>query len=251
MELNERVVVVTGAAGGIGTAICQAFAELGDTVVAVDLQPSASPHADSTDRINHLQCDISDEAQVRNLALDVSRRFGRLDVLVNNAGIEGRVLPISEYPAEAFRRVLDVNLTGIFLTTKHLVALMKDDADCSVVNCASTAGLRGSPNMSAYVASKHGVVGLTRAMAVEFAPRGIRANAVCPGPVNTRMMANIDREMSTQGNGSPAGRVPHRNLLGRYGEPAEVSSMVAFLASPSASYITGSIVPIDGGRTAI
>lgn len=249
--LAGRVAMVTGAAGDLGKAICRRFADQGATVVAVDRR--RQEHGDveiwRSSSLPHLilsanLCDEDDVAQAVQTCLG---RVGRIDILVNNAGVEGMVVPLVDYPLAIFEQVLAVNVTGTFLGLKHVLPHMVAKGQGSVINIASVAGSIGSPGMIAYTASKHAVVGLTRAAAAEAAKSGVRINCVSPGPIESRMMHSVDgsREEGAAQNAAAA------NPLGRYGRPEEVAGIVAFLASDESSYCNGGIFPIDGGLSAM
>ena len=240
-----QVALVTGGAGDIGAACCAELSSRGATVVAVDRVPRQGPPLDV------LACDVTDEPQVQAVVAGVAERFGRIDVVVNCAGIEGDVASLEAYPAEMFRQVLEVNVMGTFLITKSVLALMRGQGTGSIVNLASMAGLLGSPNLSAYITSKHAVVGLTRATAAEIAGTSIRVNAVCPGAVSGRMISSIDHGRTELEAALAADLSARRRALPRYGEPAEVARVVAFLASSAASYVNGTIMQADGGRSAV
>ncbi len=254
-RFNDKVVIVTGGAGGIGRAAALRFATEGASIVVVDL-PSAGP-----DRVVGevealgaaavaLAADVtrSDEVQAYvNVAVET---FGGVDVLFNNAGIEGVASPLDQYPEQTFDGVIDVNVKGVWLGMKHSVDAMRQRGGGVIINTASIAGLRGTPGLIAYGASKHAVIGMTKTAAVELAPAGIRVNAVCPAPIETRMMRSIEAGINPEDPEDVHKALSERLPLGRYGEPEEVASLVAFLASADAAYITGGIYPVDGGSTA-
>ena len=241
-----RVAVVTGAAGGIGAAITRRLAADGARVLAVDLKEPADlpdgavPHA----------ADVSAAADVRAFVERAVTELGGLHILCNNAGIEGAVTSLAEYPDDAFDEVLAVNVRGPFLGMKHAIPHMTAAGGGAIVNTASVAGLRGSARIHAYTASKHALVGLTRSAAAELAPLNIRVNAVCPSPIETRMMRSLEEGID------PANpRVVHDFIaasipMGHYGEPEDVADVVAFLVSDAARFVTGVALPVDGGMTA-
>jgi NAD(P)-dependent dehydrogenase (short-subunit alcohol dehydrogenase family) len=253
--LRDRVVVVTGAAGGIGRAICHRVAQLGGRVVAVDADSAAlAETASVAEEAGAAAClvhaDVSQDVGVAAYVEAAITRFGRIDGLVSNAGTEGLITPTVEYPVEVFDRVIAINLRGVFLGLKHVLPVMIDQGAGVVVNVASVAGLIGHPGHSAYVASKHGVVGLTRVAAAEVGQHGVRVNAVCPGPTSTRMIASIEEQA---GGGDAAAK--HREIAakipaGRYGEPDEIARSVAFLLGDDASYVNGATLTVDGAFTA-
>ena len=243
--LEGKVAVVTGAAGGIGAAVVQRLTADGARVLAVDLrEPAGLPDG----AVGHA-ADVSAAADVKAFIERAVDDLGGIDILCNNAGIEGAVTALTDYPDEVFDQVLAVNVRGPFLGMKHAVPHMTAAGGGAIVNTASVAGLRGSPRLHAYSASKHALIGLTRSAAAELAPLNIRVNAVCPSPVETRMMRSleegIDAANPTVVHDFIAAQIP----LGRYGEPAEVADVIAFLVSDAARFVTGVALPVDGGMT--
>lgn len=254
-RFEGKVVVITGAAGGIGGATAARFAAEGARVVLVDLLGSvldavvSAVEAEGAEALA-VQADVSRAVDVERYVAEAVRRFGGIDCFFNNAGIEGVVAPLTDYPEEIFDRVIGVNLKGIWLGLKYVAPAMRQRGGGAIVNTASTAGLRATPQLVAYGASKHAVVGMTRTAARELAPHGIRVNAICPAPIETRMMRSLERGFGPDNPEEVHARNVAASALGRYGEPAEVAALVAFLCSSDASYITGGIYPIDGGRLA-
>ena len=256
MRFNDKVVLITGAAGGIGKATARAFAEEGALLALVDLQQSALDVAVGDLNLAEgtyvtIAADVSKEDQVQQYVEKTLGKFGKIDVFFNNAGIEGAYAMITDQTADNFAKVLDVNVKGVFYGLKHVIKVMKQQRSGAIVNTASVAGLVGSPGMAPYIASKHAVIGLTRTAALECAEWGIRVNAVCPAPINTRMMRAIE-EGAAPGRGQEMQKQYEAAVpMKRYGEPHEVAQLVLFLASEQASYITGAAVPIDGGMTSV
>ena len=253
-ESVERVALVTGAAGGIGRAVCVRLAQAGWSVLATDL-PTASceetlraVRAVGGEGLTREQ-DVTCASGWKTVVEAAQDRWGRLDALVNNAGIEGVVAPFENSPEEAFDRVMAVNVKGVFLGIQTCLPILREQGGGSVVNVASVAGLVGDPNIAPYIASKHAVLGLTRSAALSAAADGVTVNAVCPSPIETRMMRALEKGMSEEApdviRASIAGSIP----LGRYGSPEEVASMVAFLVGEEARFVTGSIHTVDGGMT--
>lgn len=253
-QLAGKVALVTGAAGAIGAAAVLELLARGASVVAVDRAAAsydALLHAAGEGASLHLiHADVANEAEAAGYVAEARRIFGRIDVFFNNAGIEGVVSPIGDYPLAAFRQVLDVNVVGVFLGLKHVMPVMAAQGGGSIINTSSVAGLIGSPGLSAYVASKHAVIGLTRTAAIEGAPAKVRVNSVNPGPIESRMMQSIEA-MAAPGAPKEAHAQFARNVpYGRYGTTEEVARIVAFLASDEAEYMTGGIYLVDGGMTA-
>jgi meso-butanediol dehydrogenase / (S,S)-butanediol dehydrogenase / diacetyl reductase len=243
-RLEGKCALVTGASTGIGRAVALRFAREGARVLGVARGAAVEAlTADSDGRIETLRCDVADPAQVAAMAQECRRRFGRLDVLCNNAGIGGRTnVRIHELDVDDWDRVLGTNLRGTFLVMKHTLPLMLESGGGSIVNMASIGSFRASPGSSAYITSKGGQLMLTRTAALEYIKDGIRVNAVCPGVTRTEILANVPEEYQQM----LTARVP----MGRMGTPEEVAALTLFLASDEASYITGAAYIIDGGRGA-
>ena len=251
-DSSGRVAVVTGAAGAIGRATAVRLAQSGFSLVAVDLNPdqattTAQAIEDAGGKAMPLAADISDDAAVRGIVETAEQSFGGLDAWVGNAGFSGAIAPVTDYPLDTFERVMAVNVKGVFLGMRHAIPALRRRGGGAVVNISSQAGLRGVPNLSAYSASKHAVIGLTRGVALEVAGEGIRVNAVAPGPTDTGMMEAIEDEVRSQG-GDPSGFVD-RIPVGRYGEPDEIAKLIAWVIAEGPAFLTGAVLPIDGGMT--
>jgi NAD(P)-dependent dehydrogenase (short-subunit alcohol dehydrogenase family) len=250
-----KVAIVTGASGGIGRATARRLAAEGASLLLADLAgpglEEAARAAQAAAGVATLAVDVSREEDVKRMVETAVARFGGLDLLVNNAGIEGVVAPIEEYPVEAFDRVLAVNARGVFLGVKHAAPALKRRGGGAIVNVASVAGLTGDPNVVAYIASKHAVIGITRSAALALGPHRVRVNSVCPAPIETRMMRSLEAGMGGGERGAELVKksISERVPLGRYGEPDEVAALIAFLGSDDASYVNGSQYTIDGGMT--
>lgn len=231
-NLEGKTIIVTGAAGGIGLATVDRLRASGAKVIATDID----------------ELDVTIEAAW----LDLADSLGEEPIhgLVNNAGIEGVFAPIGEYPTAMFERVMDVNVRGVWLGMTTFAPRITDGG--SIVNIASVAGIKGAKFLSAYSASKHAVVGLTRSAAKELAERGIRCNAVGPSPIDTRMMRSLEDGLKTDGVSQEEMKslISSTIPLGRYGEPTEVADLIDFLMSDSSKFLTGAIIPIDGAMTA-
>jgi len=246
---TARIAIVTGAADGIGWATAQTLARDGVQVALLDLRADGVQARAAELGAAHLGlgCDITDEASVAAAVQAVVARFGRVDVLVNNAGIGDQTGATVDQNTAAFDRVLAVHLRGTFLMSQAVgrVMLQQDGPQRgAIVNLGSIASTIGLPTRNAYSAAKAGVLGMTRAMASEWARSGIRVNAVAPGYVNTALVADLVHKGMVDG---PA--IAHRTPLGRMAEPFEIAEAICFLASPRASYITGIVLPVDGGWT--
>ena len=251
-RLNDKVTIITGAAGGIGREAALRFAAEGSAVVAVDL-PGDSLHETAQlvtaagGRAIAVAADVTDEAQVAAYVAAAVAEFGGVDALLNNAGIEGAVAALTDTAVDAFDRVIAVNVRGVFLGMKHAAPAIIARGGGAIVNVSSVAGLGGTPGIVAYGASKHAVIGMTKTAAMEFAPAKVRVNAICPSPVETRMMRALEAGMNPDDPEAVHAMMAMSIPLGRYGEPSELGSVAAFLLSPAASYVSGSVVPVDGG----
>jgi len=254
IRLDGRVAVVTGAAGVIGSATIRLLAERGAKIVAVDRKgadlETAVAELPASAQAVAVTADVTSEDEVKDYVRATLDKFGTIDAFYNNAGIEGEVRPITEYTLETFRRVLDVNVIGVFLGLKHVLPVMLKQNKGSIINTASIAGLTGSPLVAPYSASKHAVVGLTKSTAWECSGTGVRINCVCPGMIDSRMLSAIFQGRFGGNAPPPMDKIVERIPARRLGYASEVASIVAFLASDEASYVTGSSYTVDGGRTA-
>lgn len=258
-RLDGKVAVITGATGGIGRAASKLFADEGAKVALVDLDEAALQEVAQSigeDKASYTVADVTRPDQTQAYIDAAVNRWGGIDVLLANAGIEGTLASIPEYPVDMFDRVMAVNVRGVWLGIKYVVPVMEGRGGGSIVITSSTAGIGGTPEMSAYTTSKHAVIGIMRTAAMEGAPLGIRVNTVHPAPIETRMMRSIEEmrvaamddsavtvEVAKQ---SFADRIP----LQRYGDPLEVAHMMLFLASDDSSFSTGGMYMVDGGRSA-
>ena len=255
MDFKGKVALITGAGNGIGRASALGFSSRGAKVVVVDRDQAAG---EATAGILRQQggealfvlADVTKSADVQNYVQATLDAYGSIDCFYNNAGIEGSVATTAEYDEEMFDRVMAVNVKGVFLGLRHVLPVMLKQGRGSVVNTASVAGLVASPGMPAYVASKHAVIGLTKTAAGEVARSGVRVNAVCPGPIDTRMIHSLETMLNADDPASVGSRYQQNIPLGRYGTPEEVANLVIFLSSDLASNITGAQYVVDGGRSA-
>jgi NAD(P)-dependent dehydrogenase (short-subunit alcohol dehydrogenase family) len=251
--IDDAVAIVTGGASGIGRETARQFGAEGANVVVADLDAEGGRETvaaveDAGGSAAFVETDVTDEDDVAAMVEAAFAEFGGLDVLHNNAGVENAPAPLVERSREEFERVLQVNLVGTFLGLKAAIPRMIADGGGAVVNTASVAGLNGSPTIGAYAASKHGVVGLTRTAAAEYAREGIRVNAVCPGYTDTPM---VDRHYRGGDGEVDLERTPQLRMQGRLADPEEVAAAVRWLASPEASYVNGVALPVDGGTDAV
>lgn len=243
-RLVDKVAIITGGGSGIGAATARRFAAEGAAVIVADMDPEAGREIaeeiqKKSGRSIHTVVDVTGEDSVRQLMDLTVRQFGRLDVLVNNAGIRGPLKGVDELSAMEWHEVIATNLTSVFYGVKHAARVMKRQQHGGVViNISSVLGVVGSGGSPAYTAAKHGILGLTKAAALELAPVGIRVVAVAPGFVRTQLIAGLEEA------------VLPRHPLGRLGQPEEVASMIAYLASDEAAFLTGATYLVDGGYTA-
>ncbi len=249
--MHERVAIVTGAASGIGRATARRFAARGARVVVSDVDEEGGRktveliESDGGTAIFET-CNVAESADVERLVGRTVKQFGRLDYAFNNAGISGAQATTVKYPEEDWNRVLAVNLTGVWLCMKHEIPAMRRQGGGAIVNMASVLGLVGFANSGAYVAAKHGVIGITQTTAVECAEDGIRVNVVCPAFIETPMIENAGIKKGTDFYDSVVGLHP----IGRLGKPEEVAEAVIWLCSEAASFVTGHSMLVDGGYTA-
>jgi NAD(P)-dependent dehydrogenase (short-subunit alcohol dehydrogenase family) len=252
VDFNGKVAIVTGGANGIGRAASLSFARHGAKVVVVDrdAEAGAAVAAEIGKAAIFCAADVTRSADVQAYVKVALETFGAIDCFHNNAGIEGRVAPTAEYDESIFDAVMGVNVKGVFLGLRHVLPVMIRQGRGAVVNTASIAGLVGSVGMPAYVASKHAVIGLTKVAAADVGSLGIRVNAICPGPIATRMVQDIARQVSPNNPEGVEERYAASIPLRRYGTAEEVANLVLFLCSDLASNITGAQYVVDGGRTA-
>ncbi|MCS6925501.1 MAG: SDR family oxidoreductase [Candidatus Binatia bacterium] len=249
-QLDGKIALVTGGSSGIGRAAALAFAQEGAKVVVADVMVEGGQETVRllTAAGGHglfVKTDVSRAAEVEAVIKQTVATYGRLDCAFNNAGVEGAFVSTTEYPEADWDRVLAINLTGVWLCMKYEIAQMLQQGGGAIVNTASGAGLVGVPNLSAYVASKHGVIGLTKTAALEYAKAGIRVNAVCPGVIQTPMVARL-----TSSRPDLSEALVAAEPMGRTGRPEEVAAAVVWLCSDAASFVTGHALSVDGGYVA-
>lgn len=247
-KLKDKVAIITGGAAGIGKSTAALFLKEGAKVMIVDINreklQATSKELDSSN-LGYCVADVSNPDDVAQYTEEAISRFGKIDIFFSNAGIEGTSKSIEDYPNEIFDKVIAVNLKGVWYGCKYVIPKMVEGG--SVIITSSVAGLKGFNGLGAYVTSKHGVIGIMRVAAIEFADRKIRVNTIHPGPVHTEMMRRIETDISPDNSAEVQkgfeGIVP----FGRYAEPIEISNLALFLASDESNYITGSTYVVDGG----
>lgn len=249
-RLEGKAALVTGASSGIGRAAAVLFAREGARVIVSDINVSGGEETVAAiqkqgGEARFIRCDISKPAEVEALIRGAVETLGRLDCAVNNAGVSGVMVPTVDYPEDDWDRVIATNLKGVWLCMKQELQQMLKQGGGSIVNTASVAGLVGVPMTSAYVAAKHGVVGLTKTVALEYAKANIRINVVCPGVVRTPMLMDTTRE-----NPQMEAALLAAEPVGRMAEPEEIAEALVWLCSGAASFITGAALPVDGGIVA-
>jgi NAD(P)-dependent dehydrogenase (short-subunit alcohol dehydrogenase family) len=256
LDFTDKVALITGAGNGIGRATAIAFAKGGAKVVVVDRDTAGGEATAGIIRqqggeARFVSADVTKSMEVQAYVKAALDAYGKIDCFFNNAGIEGKWAHTAEYDEAMFDQVIGVNVKGVFLGLRHVLPVMLQQKEGAIVNTASVAGLVATPGMPAYVASKHAVIGLTKTAAGEVARHGVRVNAVCPGPVDTRMIHSLEQQLNPSDPASVSRRYQAAIPMGRYVVPDEIANTVLFLCSDAASAITGAQYVIDGGRTAV
>ena len=252
IDFSGQVALVTGAAGGIGRAVALALGQVGAKVLLVDIAKEAGLHTQSLianvgGEAMFVQADVSDPDQVQNYVNTAMQAWGRIDIFMNNAAWQGEIHSLVDYPLDVFEKVMNINVRGVFLGLKYVLPIMIQQGKGAVVNTASLGSFLATRKLGPYTASKHAVMGLTKTAALEVARKGIRVNAVCPGPVDTDMLREIE---ASQATGSAEQLRAQRTASipdGRYADPVEVANLMLYLASDLSSHITGQGIQINGG----
>src|SRR5437763_6955186 len=251
LDFSGKVALVTGASSGMGLATAWAFAEAGATVVLADvredlLQTAVQKLVTAGHKGIAVRCNVSDDEQVAAMVDRTVGEFGRLDAAFNNAGVMARFAPTADSTREEWERVIGVNLRGVWSCMKHELRQMERQGGGAIVNNASVGALTGNPGIGSYIASKHGVVGLTRTAALEYVTRGIRVNAVNPGLIDTQVARDV-----VAGDERAYAEIAKHVPIGRAGRPEEIASAVLWLCSAGASYVVGHALTVDGGMTVV
>lgn len=254
--MKDKVVIITGAAMGLGQAAAEELAERGASLTLVDYNEKSLEQAKQQilsrlpdTKIITVVADVSNEDAVKNYVNKTVEAFGRIDGLYNNAGIEGRQAPLTEYDISVFKKVIDINLMGVYFGMRYVIPVMQKQQYGRIVNVASVGGIRGVLNQTAYVATKHAVSGMTKNAALEYGRDGIITNAIAPGAILTPMVAEAFKQVNPNDPKAAETEYAQRNPTKRLGLPNEVAKVVAFLLSNDASYLNGQTIAIDGGES--
>ncbi|MDF1674739.1 MAG: SDR family oxidoreductase [Vicingaceae bacterium] len=256
--MKNKVIIITGAGMGLGYAAAKELASQGSNLVLVDYNEKALTKAKTEIsnefpdvKIKTVIADVSNEEAVKNYVDETVKAFGRIDGFYNNAGIEGKQASIIEYDVNIFKKVIDINLMGVYYGLRYVIPVMQKQKYGRIVNVASVGGIRGVLNQMPYVASKHAVSGMTKNAALEYGKEGILTNAIAPGAILTPMVAEAFREVNPEDPKAAEMEYAQRNPMKRLGQPHEVAKLVAFLLSEDNGYISGQTIAIDGGESNI
>jgi NAD(P)-dependent dehydrogenase (short-subunit alcohol dehydrogenase family) len=253
MRLKDKTAVITGGSGEIGLAVGKLFSREGAKVMLVDLNEDKLKEAVqsiASDSAEYAVADVTRPEEVQKYVQKAVELYGRVDVFVNNAGVEGAVKPIHDYPVDIFDKVMAVNVRGVWLGLKYMIPEMLKFGQGSIIITSSIAGIKGSPLVSAYIASKHADVGLMRTAALELAETGIRVNSVNPAPIESAMMRRLERGLMP--DALEEAKVMFQQMMPKklYGQPEDVANVMLFLASDESRYCTGGVYVVDGGASA-
>lgn len=256
IDFKDKAVIVTGGGSGLGRAAALSVAKAGGDLVLVDMNKDSLEEskkeiqdAVSDAKVEVFEANVTDEEQVKKYVQFTMDKFGKIDGFFNNAGIEGKQNLTEEYGSDEFSKVVAVNLNGVFFGMKHVLKIMKEQGNGSIVNTASVGGIRGVGNQSGYAASKHGVAGLTKNSGIEYGQYGISINAIAPGAIMTAMVEGSLRQMAGEDWEAAGKEFVSVNPMKRFGKPEEVGNLVAFLLSDAAKFINATVVAIDGGQS--
>lgn len=248
MRLKDRIAIVTGAGSGMGRAMAQEFVAEGANVLALDVRPEAAEETASLvgepGRVVARACDVSDEQQVKDAVADARERWGKVDIVCNNAGVLDDYVVAEETSTDLWNRIIGVNLTGQFFMCREVLPVMVSQGKGVIINTASISAFIAGGGGSAYTASKHGVLGLTRQLAFEYGRKGVRVNAICPGPIHTGM---TDYLLTPEGRNEHVDSIIEALPAGRWGKPVEIARLAVYLASDDADFVHGSAYVMDGG----
>lgn len=254
--MQGKVIIVTGAAMGLGLSAAEDLASQGAKLVLVDYNEEALLKAAESIRLAHkgaeietYTADVSKEEQVKGYVEHTIQKFGRIDGLYNNAGIEGRQAPLTEYDLDMFKKVIDINLLGVYYAMRHIIPIMQKQSYGRIVNVASVGGIRGVMNQTPYVATKHAVSGMTKNAAIEYGRYGILTNAIAPGAILTPMVEEAFKQVNPADPKAAETEYAQRNPTRRLGQPKDVAKLVTFLLSEDNGYVNGQTIAIDGGES--